>query len=534
MRRQHGLIAGAMRGRRLAEARWVGSSRRLACVLVVALLLFAAPGCAPESETQSPTGSPNVPSPTLRPAPPPPSPPPLLTGETRYLVFQIFTASPDPTRPLGAESPFIPPSKVTVAAVVQNIVDTVGTRGVRGARVGFAIGPLGFDHSDGDLRRLVREAFEIAVEKDVAVAFHVDDSMFWRTRKDLWSDVSNVEWTDWAGSPNRGRKLDWGGAQKLAPQMCLNSKRVTAEVTRLAKDVIGSEIRAGVERLERLGKGELFAGVIAGWETHIGRDFDSGSVLGYCGLTNRGFSARTPPADPDAERQQVVREFIGVWTRGLADAGLSPTRIYSHVAFLPRALFAHLKAHEPSRVQGTYAQVAGFTLPAAAFGESHRPGFSTYPTPGLFEEIYEALARHGSGPWASGEGTAPSMAGLTMESYLAATFGRGASLVNIFAWGIGGEALKGDPLRLATEGREAIAAYRKFLSGETLVAGPPTGLGPKLERIQKEVPAWIRRRSNPGGAEVLLQRLEGHLKGDRLQEAEAVADEILTLIGTTP
>ena len=43
--------------------------------------------------------------------------------------------------------------------------------------------------------------------------------------------------------------------------------------------------------------------------------------------------------------------------------------------------------------------------PLVAFGKSHRPGFSTYPQPGLFGQIYEETARHGHPAWASSEGT---------------------------------------------------------------------------------------------------------------------------------
>ena len=56
-----------------------------------------------------------------------------------------------------------------------------------------------------------------------------------------------------------------------------------------------------------------------------------------------------------------------------------------------------------------------------------------------------------------------------METYLARMFNHNAALVNIFAWGVGGEANKQDPLRATTEGADALAAYRKFLRGEPLV-----------------------------------------------------------------
>ncbi len=47
---------------------------------------------------------------------------------------------------------------------------------------------------------------------------------------------------------------------------------------------------------------------------------------------------------------------------------------------------------------------------------------------------------------------------LTMETYLARCFNHGATLVNIFSWGIGGPAMMDtSPFRIVTEGAEALA-----------------------------------------------------------------------------
>ena len=51
-----------------------------------------------------------------------------------------------------------------------------------------------------------------------------------------------------------------------------------------------------------------------------------------------------------------------------------------------------------------------------------------------------------------------------METYLARHFNHGAVLVTVFAWGIGGPSMAESPFRIATQGAEAIAAYRKFLA----------------------------------------------------------------------
>src|SRR5581483_11007803 len=164
--------------------------------------------------------------------------------------------------------------------------------------------------------------------------FHIDDSMFWNRRKDLWSDPKNVEALDWDGTPNTGRRLDWqtspGGKPDFAPpQMCFNSQAIVREVQQRSA-LLGKAMQAGMTRLQEHNRPELFAGVIAGWETMIGQDFATGKYLGYRALLNRGFSKEHPPEDMDLEREKVVQEFIELWAKGFAGAGIPTQKIYSH------------------------------------------------------------------------------------------------------------------------------------------------------------------------------------------------------------
>ena len=57
-------------------------------------------------------------------------------------------------------------------------------------------------------------------------------------------------------------------------------------------------------------EGDLFIGVISGWETEIGSDFDTRKSLGYCALTNAGYSDKNQPADMDDALSKIVQEFI--------------------------------------------------------------------------------------------------------------------------------------------------------------------------------------------------------------------------------
>jgi hypothetical protein len=460
-------------------------------------------------------------------------------SETRYLAFQIFTGSPDPAIPIGDSgmhpiSPMPPPQ--ALANYVQDIVQKIGTVGDRQSRLAVIFGPLSFDHSDAEIRRHIAAVFAIALEQNVAVGFHLDDSMFWAGRSDLWRDPRNVEWMNWAGTPTTGRRVDWGPKpQMLPPQMCFNSKVIQAEVRRRGTDVIGRAIQEGVDNLRRQGKEYLFAGVIVGWETQIGQDFETGRPLGFHALANRGFSAAHPPADIDDERARIVEEFITLWSKSIADAGVAPTKIYAHTAFFPRLMFDDQSEHPIS-----YTQLNHFAPPSVAFGRFRRPGFSTYPQPGLFAQIDSEVAQHHQQGWASSEGTnlqlgrGPGQSGMTMETYLASMFNHGATLVNIFSWGVGGEAHKTMAFRVVTESEEALGAYRKFLRGERLVEGTSTiyqqSLPAKIHRIQREIPAWVQKTGNQAVVEPLLQQLDSAIKAKDFTEADKIADTLLRLL----
>ena len=466
--------------------------------------------------------------------------PPDPARETRYLAFQVFTGAADPIIPIGgsglnALGPM--PSQARLDAFVKDVIVRIGGVGQGKTRLAVVFGPLCFDHSDAQVRRLIEAAFSIALQNNVAVGFHIDDSMFWARRKDLWSDPANVEWLDWQGTPSTGRRIEWGPRpEKIPPQMCFNSPIIQAEARRHAA-LIGKAIQAGRTRLREGGKDDLFAGVIVGWETQIGQDFDTGRSLGYHAFANRGFSASHPPYDMDREREQVVQEFITLWCKGLAASGVPADRLYSHTAFLSRRVYDGLPEHTVS-----YSQHNHFAPPAVAFGDFHRPGFSTYPQPGLFAEIHSEVARHGQPAWASSEGTnlqlgsAPGQSGMNMETYLAQMFNHGATLVNLFSWGVGGEANKKMDFRVVTEGEEALAAYRKFLRGEALLENATTTtsylerLPEKIHRIQQEMPAWIQKTGGQAQAAPLLTRLDAALKANDFTEAERVADLLLQLL----
>ncbi len=449
---------------------------------------------------------------------------------TKYLAFQIFTQADDKTGRVN-----FPPLLNGVATTVDAIIRQIGTVGSKTTKLGFITGPLSFNHTDAQIQQLMRSSFDIALKNNIAVGFHVDDSMFWERVSNL-NKPENVEWTDWKGTPNTGRRLDWSSTPtKIMPQLCLNSPAVLQEVKKRSA-LVGAEVKRGLAALKAAKKEHLFIGVINGWETQIGRDFVSDESLGYNALKRKGFSATNLPKDTDEERVAIVQEFVDFWAKSLTDAGVPDAKIYSHIAFSPEI------AHNPDMAkQGrSYLASIHFTPPRVAFGPHHKPGFSTYPMPGHLDAIYDEVKKHGNIAWASSEGTAmdPGQAdkggkSMSMEAYLGNLYNHGAELVNVFGWAVGDA---NNPFRKVAENPKALEAYREFLRGEKLqedqaLGGmPTTAFITKMHRIQKEMPVYAQKYG-PKEIQPLAQKLENYMKAGQYAEAEKAADEILKLIG---
>lgn len=409
-----------------------------------------------------------------------PAPPPVAPDDTQYLIFQFFTYNPASD---GYTQPF---DSVSIHNQVRQILAAVDNNRGNGStrQLGFAIGPLSLDHTDDDLRMMIRQSFNIAEEENVAVVFHIDDSMFWINRKYLWSNPKNVEWSNWNGTIIPHRYVDWAPVV-LAPQMCYNSPVVKQEIQRIARDVIGAEIKKGIDGLKVQHKELLFAGVIAGWETQLA-DFryvdtsdQAANTLGiqrvrsgYNALTNLGYSASNPPSNFDSLLERVVHDYADFWAMQFGEANIPANRIYTHIAFpvfppgQQQAMLNQLSLH-----LGFAANMLGFTHTNAStgFNGHSRPGFSTYPTgfkengvDGMLSKILQELPNHARTHWASAEGTnvqvGTSGSEISWNDYLAGIFNNDASIVNIYAWS------SPSPYGIATRSPEAIAAFKKFLT----------------------------------------------------------------------
>ncbi|QDV82160.1 hypothetical protein [Planctomycetes bacterium TBK1r] len=332
------------------------------------------------------------------------------------------------------------------------------------------------------IARSVEGAIEVALRHDVAVYITVEN-LEWDNRPDLWNfndeeepgydpaNAKNVEWMDWNGTPHPHRYRDWGRPEQMPPVICYNSLAVEREVSRLAEQVIGPAIAAGLKKLADTNKQHLFAGVTVGAEPalpnysvidkvnpRIAEKMERDGVprrrLGYNALTNLGYGRDNPPADFAATLAKVNQDYISLWARNLAKGGVPSNKMYSHVA-------AGAGVVGSPGVEFTNAPIS------IAFAESCRPGWTTYPVGPLqhdFGVLYEALAAHNNPPWASTEATPSGIGpgGTSMREYLQRHFDFGATVV-VFNTGAT------DPefaRRLHREvwGEDALHAYQEFLA----------------------------------------------------------------------
>jgi hypothetical protein len=384
----------------------------------------------------------------------------------KYLLFQIFAGGPEHVN--GEYRP-----DQDVAKAVQRIVDTVRPpQGDPNRILGFAIGPIAMDRGE-DAKAVIRRAFDIALETNLAVMLHLDDYMFWEQAR--WPDgrllrsiQGTTEWKDWSGAPAGSLDIGWLPNIKLAPQMCYENPEVKSFVAYWTRDVIGQEVKRQVDRLIRAGKLKLFAGITAGWESNM--------HYGYCSLSQLGYSAQRPPVDFDHERESILQRHIERWSKGLHDAGIAKELIFTHVAFMPKSDYERVSARVPRFKLREVPGSASFRALWAAFNPYSNPGFSAYPDKDeRFADIYEAVRNSGRKSWAMVEGTnaIPSQEGasqspLSWETYLARSFNHGATMVNLF----GGFQGATDEFGRSTESAQALEAYRKFLRGDRLIEEP--------------------------------------------------------------
>jgi hypothetical protein len=394
----------------------------------------------------------------------------------------------------------------------------------------------------------IRGAFAAAREHDMAVMLHFDFHLSWKNRPDLWNwfdpnqpgydpkNKENVEWHGWDGPPNRVSYLNHGVLERRPPSMCFTSKKTRAEVTRIVSRVIGPVLREEVAKLKAAGKEAFFAGVLVGLEPSIDdyskpdpelakmmkEDGVPAGPLGYRALLDRGFSADRPPDDFRKALAKVVQETVAFWCEQFVDAGIPSEKLYPHVA-------------APAPIEVMNAPIW------TAFNKYSRPGWTTYPVGVLgesFKPLYEELEKHGNPPWAGVEANAGIPGALVdWETYLAWHYNHGCVLVGVNT-GATGEEL---PRRLwdSAFGKEATAAYRRFLTGQPLAEKPLSKENPqfriqaKMKRVREGIERWHRSGKDPSAVGKLMEGARLLANAGKLDELEKLVNQALEMLGET-
>ena len=353
---------------------------------------------------------------------------------------------------------------------------------------------------ESKIAREIKQGFDTARRTNVAVHFNVDDHIGWDERPDLWNwydpakigydpnNRNNVEWYNWEGTPNKRRYFTPEGSSAQSPHMCYNSPAIQKEIGRIVSQVVAPALREEISKLKQENKEYLFAGITVGAEagfddysviqklpqirrstdamqmqvakmlTHAATLMDEDqapqSRLGYCSLTNAGYSKTKPPPDINQALAAVNQKFIEFWNKLFFDANIPCSRIYTHVAASPPQDHNN---DAPIRI---------------VFNPYTRPGWTTYPIATLengFQPLYDELAKHGNPAWGGVEANATFAKpnSLSWEKYLAWHYNHGAKLVGINI-GASDQSLMSKLIKGAF-GDEAMAAYREFLKGKKLV-----------------------------------------------------------------
>jgi hypothetical protein len=429
------------------------------------------------------------------------------------------------------------------------LAERVGMKGDGKTRLlGFGL-PTPTYELEAQLPSRIRSAFAAARKHDMAVMLHFDFHLAWKKRPDLWNwfdpnkpgynpnNKYNVEWHGWDGPPNKVCYLNHGVLERMPPNMCLTSKTARAEVTRIVSKVIGPVLREEIAKLKAEGKEALFAGVLVGSEPSIDdyskpnpertkmmkEDGVPAGRLGYRALLDRGFRADNPPADFRQALATIIQETIAFWCEQFVDAGIPAEKLYPHVA-------------APAPIEMMNAPIW------TAFNKFSRPGWTTYAVEVLgesFKPIYDELEKHGNPAWAGVEANA-GMPGsfVDWETYLAWHYNHGCVLVGVNMGATG----KDLPKRLwdSAFGKEAIAAYHKFLKGQPLVEkpfsimnNPQFRIQAKMKRVRAGVERWHSSGKDPSAVGKLMEGAQPLASSGKLDELEKLVDQALEMLGET-
>ncbi|MBL7038029.1 MAG: hypothetical protein ISR77_05330 [Pirellulaceae bacterium] len=123
------------------------------------------------------------------------------------------------------------------------------------------------------------------------------------------------------------------------------------------------------------------------------------------------------------------------------------------------------------------------------------------------------------------------------ETYLAWHYNHGCVLVGVNTGATGEELPK--RLEASAFGEEAIAAYRKFLTGRPLVDkmvsvdNPQLRIQAKMKRVRAGIERWHRSGKDPSAVGKLMEGAQPLANDGKLDELEKLVDQALEMLGET-
>jgi hypothetical protein len=176
-----------------------------------------------------------------------------------------------------------------------------------------------------------------------------------------------------------------------------------------------------------------------------------------------------------------------------------------------------------------------------AFNKYSRPGWTTYAAGVLgesFQPIYDELGKHGNPAWAGVEANAGIPGSVVdWETYLGWHYNHGCVLVGVNMGATG----KDLPKRLwdSAFSGEAIAAYRKFLTGQPLVEKaismdrPQLRIQMKMKRVRDGIQRWHSSGKDPSAVGKLMEGAQPLANSGKLDELEELVDQAIEMLGET-